>query len=423
MRAAVSQLILDFEIPVGKRDDDEGDLVDLRVLHSEQEYFDAKRVAAPQYKVTLPRPFRETALVDDTGWRHRPRPAWAAKDLGARMWRNLPDSIRNSILNGTPSSPQRVAVLSTRCGMDDIPWEWVTDGEQPIAAMDSVRFIRLVPARYASPLLKVSLPIRVLIVVTNPKEDRLLLPEVEIDVITQGLRENAAYKFDVLMEPRFEKLKECLENFSPNILHYVGHSGVSGSMGNLILHDEGTGTRWISPAELSRVLPASVRLLCLSTCVTRENYHVGGLSKFAHATPETQLPTTITNQYALHESNARLFWQRFYPALVEFNGNSVEALHSARLALFAQHEDSWCWASFSIVVRDGSGHSLQIADSIPKSEEQYSKELQAQWSARLANNLATRMLSLSEDVQKHWQPTLDDEVARTESLENELSNE
>ena len=419
MKASVSQLILDFEPPVGSRDDD----ATLVIFHSEQEYFNARRFPVPDYKVKLPQPFQETVFIDSRGWRQKPQPAGLARHLGYRMWLNLPKEVQDSILAGSTSAPQRVAIMSTHCGMDGVPWEWLTDeGEEPIAVRDHVRFIRLVPTRYASAPLSVTPPVRVLIVVTNPKDERLLNPTVEIDVIAEGLRQNEGYKFDILMEPRFDKLKECLETFSPHVLHYVGHSGISGSMGNLILHDENEGTRWVSAAELSKILPSTVRLLCLSTCVTEENYDVGGLAKFAHCASEIQLPTVIANQYTLHENEARSFWRKFYPALLESNGNAVEAMHSARFAVCMEDKESWCWASFSMAVRDGSGHVFQIVEASEKAQERRNLELQAQWSARLANSLATRMRSLDDETQKAWEPTLDDEVARTESLQSELDN-
>ena len=417
MRPPVSQLILDFEPPVGSRSED----VHLLLFQNEREYFDARRLSIPEYRVTLPKAFQETALMDSGGWRKTPRRSEAAQDLGHRMWMNLPPEVRNSVLEGGSGDPKRVAVMSTHCGMDDIPWEWISDDlGQPIAANDSVRFVRLVPTLYAAPPLSVTPPARVLIVLTNPKDESFLNAGVEIDVITEGLRGNSSYRFDVLMEPRLEKLKAALESSPPHIVHYVGHSGISGSMGNLILHDYQEGTRWLPAAEFARFLPSSVRLLCLSTCVTTQNYQVGGLPKFAHCTTEVQLPTTIANQYALTEPGARFFWQRFYPALAEYDGNAVEAFHSARRAVFTQNLDTWCWASFTMVVRDGSGHPLQIAKPNLTPNERFNTELQAQWSTRLANSLATRMRSLGEEAQQHWEPVLNDEAARVESLENEL---
>lgn len=416
MIASVQQIILDFEPAPGSREKK----VLLRMCHSEQEFFNAKRYTLPEFFIDLPRPFQETAFMDPGGWRQTPRWEGPARDLGHRMWSNLPESVRTEILAGNPNNPKRVAILSTASGLEGIPWEWLNAGpETLLAATSSVRFVRLVPTLYASPPLTITPPIRVLIVLTNPKDERLLDPPIEVDVIMQGLRDGREYEVRHLFEPRLEALQRELE-WSPHVLHYVGHSGISGTTGNVILHDERDGTRWLPAAEIVRLLPTSVQLVCLSTCVTAPNYQTGGLAKFAHCPAEVPLPTTVVNQYALEAPHAAAFWGTFYPALFRHDGNVVEALHEARMATFQMESNTWGWASFSLVVRDGIGQPLRIARTGELHEDRFAAEIQALWSARLANNLATRMRSLDLVAQGRWEVTLADEAARLESFEQDI---
>jgi len=419
MISPVQQIILDFEPPASPS----GNKVLLRLSHSEQEYFRAKRDAVPELLVDLPLPFQETAFMDPGGWRQTPRRAEPARNLGNRMWWNLPDSVRHAILAGSPDNPQRVAFLSTANGLEGIPWEWLNAGpETLIAAMDSVRFVRLIPTLYASPPLTVTPPIRVLIVLTNPKDEALLNAPTEVEVISQGLKNEQEYEVRQLLEPRVESLRRELE-WAPHIVHYVGHSGLSGATGNLILHDDRDGTRWLSAAEIARLLPASVRLVCLSTCLTAPNYQTAGLAKFAHCSAEVPLPTTIVNQYAIERPQAEAFWSAFYPALFRHDGNAVEALHAARMTTTQIESDIWSWASFSVIVRDGSGLPFRIARTAAGLKARFAAEIQAQWSARLVNNLATRMRSLDPDTQVRWEGTLADETMRTESFERAIESD
>jgi hypothetical protein len=420
MRPSVSQLILDFDLPAGSRDDNST----LRVFESEKEYFEAGSYSGLEYKVHLPSAFQTTALMDKGGWRQTPRASGPAMSLGREMWKNLPEQLRQSILSGTDASPQRVSILSKGCGIDDVPWEWLTteDGKL-IAAHDPIRFVRLVPKLYVTPPLTVTPPLSVLIVVTNPKDERWLDANREIDVIKKGLTNANHYRVEVLLEPKLEKLAEKLRSYKPEIVHYVGHSGVSGGLGNLILHDDVDGTRWLQAGEVAALLPASVRLLCLSTCVTTKNYQVGGLSKFAHCDPEIPLPTTVVNQYALGKNGAEGFWQEFYPGLCDTQGDVVEAFHRARLNVRRVDPGPWmCWASFSLVIRDGTGQPFRVAAATDKPKARFEAELQAQWSTRLANDLVTRMRSLGVDSQQHWQKTLEDETARIEVFEKDLES-
>lgn len=416
MIVTTPQVILSFE-PLASAGDDK---TVLRVCHTMREYFDAGRYNIPEYTVHLPRAFQVTAATDKSGWRQYPRKAEPAMDLGRRMWENLPEEVRGRVLAGYAGVPQRVCVLSTSSGMDDIPWEWLSDEQgSPVAVQELIRFMRLVPVLQAQPPLTVTPPLRVLIVLTNPKDERLLNSSVELDVVKQGLDANPEYQVEVLLEPRLEALREQLKS-SPHIVHYIGHAGISGGAGNLILHDHRDGSRWLSVGEVASLLPSSVRLLCLSTCVTTRNYQIEGLQKFAHCPAEIPLPTTIVNQYTLEPRQAATFWREFYPALIQYDGDVVEAFHKARVAVHLQEQDTWDWASFSLVVRDGTGNPLRLAPAETQSEERVAAEIQAQWAGRLANNLAARMRSLGAESQKHWEASLADEEARVADLESNI---
>lgn len=415
-----SQLILNFEL---QDDYSESSKVRLSALESEREYFAAQKERNETFEVELPRPFHETALMDSKDWRRKTKERRVTDDLGARMWFNLPPDLRQTILHASVNNPLRVAIASHANGLDDIPWEWLNDGNnQSLAAMDSVRFMRLVPTLYASPPVTVELPIRVLIVLTNPKDERLLQSNVEIKAITQGLYNTPEYQVKIALEPRVEPLRREME-WEPHIIHYVGHAGISGNMGCLIIHSDQDGTRWLPAAEAARFIPSSVRLICLSTCVTVENYQIGGLNKFAHVPADVTLPTTIVNQYSITENTATNFWSRFYPALIRYDGNVVEAFHESRMAIKADETITCDWASFSLVVRDGVGHPLKLGKSARNIKNRFNAEIQAQLSARLANNLASRLSTLDPKYQAHWEISLAEETSRLESFEKEIDEE
>jgi hypothetical protein len=82
--------------------------------------------------------------------------------------------------------------------------------------------------------------------------------------------------------------------------------------------------------------------------------------------------------------------------------------------------ETFSWASFCLVIRDGSGHPLRISENVEQDPDRFGTELQAQWSARLANNLAMRMRSLRTNVQRHWQDALTEETSRLAALQREI---
>jgi hypothetical protein len=332
----------------------------------------------------------------------------------------LPPNVHADVMSGTTAQPRRVAIVSQATGVDGVPWEWLNDGPTAIAATPSVRFIRLVPCRYALPPLTVSEPLRVLTVTTNPKDERLLNPYVERDVISDYMRRDTQhYELRELMEPGVDALVEALR-WSPHILHYVGHSGVTQQSGAIILHDESGGTRWVTATELSRLLPSSVKLVCLSTCVTAENYDVAGLARIAHVPSDLSLPTTIVNQYAVEPATASRFWSAFYQSLVAHSGNLVEACHEGRMAAFQHPAISWSWASYSLIVRDGTGQPLRLGRASGHSKELFAAEIQAQWSARLANSMALRLKSLKGEGRQELADLIGSEESRIRFFQNEI---
>jgi hypothetical protein len=425
-----SQLVLDFAMSGPRWADG---VAQLRVYENEQECFASGSRSAPAFDVRIPRTVQETVLNEAGGWQRRPRPAGPAQSLGERMWASLPEMVRGRIVGAPAGTPLRVAVRSTGSGIDDVPWEWLNDGaDRLVAAMDPVRFVRVLPTLYPAPPLTVPPPVRILLVLTNPKDERLLNPDRETAVVMGGLGPAGAYQLDRLFEPGPGALARALQK-QPHVVHYVGHAGISRGGGSLILHDERDGTRWLPAAELARLLPTSVRLLCLSTCVTAENYQVGGLVRVANAASEVALPTTVVNQYALTEPGASAFWREFYPALLEHDGDVVEAFHAARMAARRVPLDTWDWASFSLVVRDGSGRPFRLAAGPARAAtrgaspspgpEARAAELQAQWAARLANSLAAQMPAEGTEARKIWEKALDDEGTRLDTLEREIGTD
>lgn len=237
-------------------------------------------------------------------------------------------------------------------------------------------------------------PLRALYVVTNPKDERLLDAGTELAAIQMT---SPAYTYQVVSEPTLAGLERALNAVQPHIVHYVGHSATSGGQGYLVLHDNDQNTHWISAREFAGILPSTVRLVCLSTCFTVENYDIRGLALFAQAPGDASLPSVVGNRLPLtraSQATVRLFWQTFYTELLNEQGDTTSAFARARDAIRATDE----WSAFSFVVRDGLGWGLTLSPSAPLGaapalEEEPSasakmKEFDALYTTSIANSLA-----------------------------------
>ena len=310
-----------------------------------------------------------------------------AQGAGQKLWMSLPDVARHRV-EAPGALPVRLRISGDVKEVRYLPWECMP---LPPGAV----VCRSIPV--ASPLPPVVVrqpPVRALYVVTNPKDERLLQADTELEAIRMT---SPSYTHQVVSEPTLAGLGRALKAVQPHIVHYVGHSATSGGQGYLILHDNDQNTHWISAREFAAVLPSTVRLVCLSTCFTAENYDIRGLALFAQATGDASLPSVVGNRLPLTGSSqqtVRLFWQTFYTELLNAQGDTTSAFARAREAIRGTDE----WAAFSFVVRDGLGWGLALSPAAPlgaapaleeaPSASSKMKEFDALYTTSIANYLA-----------------------------------
>jgi hypothetical protein len=395
-----------------------GNEVTLRVFRSEQEMFESRGRSASGVPVLLPMEW----LGSDQGSRsERSRSRSSAslqeyQDIGRRLWEAIPYWSKSTLLEATPDHPCRLKISSDSDLIDDLPWEWLNDKPTrlPIALRPGTSLVRSIPIRMAIPPISVKPPLHVLLVLTNPKDERLLDPWREIEAIRPRLGA-PPYMLRVLEEPTWEGLVRVLREEPPHIVHYIGHAGVAQGEGNIILHDWNNRTHWITGPELAQVLPLSVRLLCLSTCFTVPNYQILGLPRLAHTSVTYRLPTTLTNRYPVEEGGVKLFWSTFYDSLAVNRGNASEAFRSAQRKT-RKSIPGTDWGSFSLVIRDQSGEALRLEEAGEKLEEDFATTIQAQLASHLANDLAERLSSFGPESADVVKRLYEDTAARASDL-------
>lgn len=371
---------------------------------------------ANNFRITLPLETLVGTRDSKTRWTQRRVTRNEAVSAGRMLWDALPAELLQ-IFDEPPSGSLRLKIYSTLPRVTDLPWEWLADRTgQPVALRPDVRLVRCVPLRFHVSHLTVRMPIKVLIVVTNPKDERLLDPYQEISAVSQQLQ-LPDYQMQVCPEPTLETLRNILHDFLPHIVHYIGHAGINNEEGNLILHDNDNRTYWLPASFLSRLLPSTVRLLCLSTCFSAPNYQLLGLPHLAHAPSVLSLPTTVANCYPVGEMSVRAFWDAFYASLISEQGDVNAAAHIARQNAANAEPYFADWASFSVVLRDRTGKALHITQADdPTLESIQASELQAQYAARLANDLAQQVTVFGDYASKGVREQFDVETRRASDL-------
>jgi len=355
-------------------------------------------------------------------WSRRRVESYESEQVGRQLWNALPAPLQHSIEE--PGSHLDLKIATNVAAVADLPWEWLSDGSgQPLALRLDRRLVRSVPSRFPVPSFSVELPLKILMLVPNPKDERLLVASSEISTVASRLRP-PTYEVRILEDASLEAVAAELTTWSPHVVHYIGHGGLSHGEGSLILNGSDGRSRWVSATELSRLLPSSVRLICLSTCFTTPNYQTAGLSRFGRTQGLVELPTTLANQFPVGQEAVKVFWDAFYDALIEHRGSVAEAVHQARVVTATAVNDGFSdWSSFTLAVRDQTGVPFTIGRASADPDRRRSAELQAQFATQLANDLATQVAALGESASASLLEQLDTEQSRAAGLLNELSKE
>ena len=358
----------------------------------EHELFDGLqgRTSVPLFPIDLSMLLGRSAKSTDRWTAERVQTAVSAH-VGRQLWEAVPPEVKDAL----PLGPQvRLKIASDVPAVGDLPWEWLTDGGPPFALRPGFTLVRSVPLRFPVPPISIDPPLRVLLVVPNPKDQLSVDAGREIDVAMQALG-SAIYNVNVLDLSELEQIVAALAT-EPNIVHYIGHGGLNHGEGNVILQDANGRSRWVSATDVATRLPSSVRLLCLATPFTAHNYQVLGLSHLARATTGTPLPTTVANQYPIGEKPSAAFWSGFYSSLGS-DGNVNDAIQAGRSSAATADPVYADWASFSLVVRDQTGVSFEVRPTHDAAERR-AAEYRAQFAAEAANDLATQVQVLGDEA-------------------------
>jgi hypothetical protein len=368
--------------------------VGLLAVASEQELFAGKAAAAEGERLAVqPQWFGDPTRQTAAKSRSSEIPAAPAlRDVGRQLWEAISLAAKQPLLEATSEQPCRLKISCDWPALDDLPWEWLNDGaDPPFALRPGVRIARSMPIRQPIPPLSVEAPIRVLLVLASLTDERLQLGQRELDAIQPRLN-SPPYALEILQRPTLEELTKALHD-ERHIVHFIAHGGLSHGEGNIILQHSQDIASWVSGAELARMLPLTVRLVCLSTCFTAANNQILGLPRLAHSATQAPLPTLVTNRYPVSENAVRAFWASFYDALAEQRGNANEAVHRAHRDAMGDDPDASDWGSFSLVIRDQTAEVLRLAADRPVSAERYAEEIRAHLQTSLANDLAGQISS------------------------------
>ncbi|WP_456854434.1 CHAT domain-containing protein [Bradyrhizobium sp. USDA 4501] len=336
-------------------------------------------------------------------------PAWSAEQSSKGptpdwLWSLIPPDARQKMTSS--AEPVQLLIESGNVAVDLLPWESLPRLNLNPAGLSVAR---LVPSSLKPPPITVVPPLRLLLISSNADDD-LAFSERDRTILKAAANPQF-YDVREVRDATGTSVMAVVHEFDPHIVHFLGHGGIVSGEGAVILRDEKTGlTNWIRASQVSRGLPVSTRLLCISTGFSQRNYDLSGLVCIANAPQAVRLPTSIVNRSDVDEAGVSAFWGKFYSGLIDERGNVLGA-YNAALARLIGTTTATVPESFSLVVREGGDRPLRIGRTIDP--VQHAAEVQAQLAARLAADLKERLKTFEDtDMGKALGESYDEERSR-----------
>jgi hypothetical protein len=241
------------------------------------------------------------------------------------------------------------------------PWEYLYRPKDQTLESDAflVQIAQLVLNRRlylknAPPIsLGVTKPVKLLLVVSRPTNEG----EVVYDMILEKIKElhekrhviDSRVLIDYLdrddpeppnpdsLKATADKFKKLVDDFHPNIIHFIGHGQRSGKHGQIAFLDDNGRSQWIDDDEFADIATQhkdELKLVFLQACDSAHNSISGMTQRLAYK----NIPAVIAMQYKIGSNIANIFARGFYDALAE--GKAVDmAVKAGRHAIKAQKDE------------------------------------------------------------------------------------
>lgn len=221
-----------------------------------------------------------------------------------------------------------------------LPWEYVHDGRDFLALNGRFHLSRRPEGLGNIALDSVTVPLRILVIVSAPDDQELLDSEEEIGVIQDALDEalraglvQVAYVDDATLD----NIGARMRDFQPHVVHYTGHGMYDRQRERsyLALEDEDGNTQRAGIEELRPHLSQvpDLRLVLLSSCQTAQTSDADAFRGVATGLLAAGIPAVIAMQFSIRDSSAIRLAGAFYGALAR-GETLTTAMQAARIALW-----------------------------------------------------------------------------------------
>lgn len=275
--------------------------------------------------------------------------------------------------------PLRVVLRLRAPELAALPWEAMFDPEADEYLCQREPIVRYVETAQPATPLPVNPPLRILGLVSAPRDLPRLDVEQERGRLTDAIDElGRRRQVELTWAPdgTWPSLQEVLLGGHWHVLHFIGHGGIDRGVGVLALEDELTDQAClVSSARFSRLLHACrpvPRLVVLNSCQSGEAGADDLLSSTAAALVHSGISAAVAMQFVVTDPAALAFSRGFYHALAH-NHPVDEAVRLGRIAIDGTSENTLEWVTPVLFLRTDETRLFAVirpdnGDTFPQSK-------------------------------------------------------
>jgi hypothetical protein len=273
----------------------------------------------------------------------------------------------------------------------NLPWEFLYDESTKrfLSLRDETPIVRYLAVDHRVDRLRTPLPVRVLVMVSNPDDPSYEELDVEqekakLKTAVSGL-EDAGQLFLDFIPATLRDLTDALDNNTYHVFHFIGHGGFDEASNESALVLEGDRRASISGGQhLGQLLAdhSSLRLVVLNACEGARSANNDPFAGVAQTLLQQGVPAVVAMQFEITDEAAVTFSEGFYTSLTR--GRPVDvAVSDARKGVYSiPNYTEWATPVLYMRSTDGVLFDLEVSaktqDGVGLAERLEAERLEAE---------------------------------------------
>ncbi|MBI5680980.1 MAG: CHAT domain-containing protein [Methanobacterium sp.] len=221
-----------------------------------------------------------------------------------------------------------------------LPWELLHDENRFLVSSGKLNLVRCIEGAESSSI-NISLPLRILIIISRPLNVDKLDNLIEGEAVVKGLyslKLNNTVIIDFLNPPTHNSLVKALDNNEYHIVHFDGHGAFQDGKGYLVFEDEFLKYDLIDSDIISNVFSSTnIKLIVLTACQS-STIGTNVFNSIAPALIQAGIPSVVAMQFSVPLKSAVKFVEHFYNSLSN-SKNLTHAVMQGRKVIY--RDNTW----------------------------------------------------------------------------------